>query len=325
MRWDACNGDADGLCALHQWRLARPAPDARLVTGPKRDIMLLERIPAGAGDEVTVFDVSLARNRIPLEAMLARGAKVRWFDHHRAGSAPLPAGLEATIDESPDLCTALIVDREIGGIHRAWALVGAFGDALGAVAVRMAGSLPLLAPQVAALRELGEALNYNAYGDSDADLLVPIPQVYETMRRYDDPFEMMHAERLFRGLAAEKHADLQRALLVGPARSLAGGTTWCLPDAAWARRVSGTLANRLASQDPNRAFAVVTPSLGAFKASLRVPRGHPWSAARFCSRYASGGGRALAAGIDRIEARDLEAFHADFAAIYAVPVSAASA
>lgn len=34
---DVFNGDADGLCALHQWRLAHPATNA-LVTGVKRDI-----------------------------------------------------------------------------------------------------------------------------------------------------------------------------------------------------------------------------------------------------------------------------------------------
>ena len=36
-RIDVCNGDADGLCAVLQWRLADPQP-ARLVTGLKRDI-----------------------------------------------------------------------------------------------------------------------------------------------------------------------------------------------------------------------------------------------------------------------------------------------
>jgi hypothetical protein len=40
---DCFNGDADGLCALHQLRLAEPA-ESELVTGVKRDIQLLERI-----------------------------------------------------------------------------------------------------------------------------------------------------------------------------------------------------------------------------------------------------------------------------------------
>ena len=59
---DVFNGDADGLCALQQLRLAEPA-DSVLVTGVKRDIALLERVSAGAGDLVTVLDVSLDTNR----------------------------------------------------------------------------------------------------------------------------------------------------------------------------------------------------------------------------------------------------------------------
>ena len=42
---DVCNGDADGRCAVLQWRLHHPAP-AALVTGLKREIELLERLYA---------------------------------------------------------------------------------------------------------------------------------------------------------------------------------------------------------------------------------------------------------------------------------------
>ena len=47
--YDVFNGDADGICALQQLRLAEPR-DAVLVTGVKRDIALLDRVPARAGD-----------------------------------------------------------------------------------------------------------------------------------------------------------------------------------------------------------------------------------------------------------------------------------
>ena len=55
---DVFNGDADGICALHQLRLAEPA-ESGLVTGPKRDIGLLARVTAQAGDRVTVLDIAL--------------------------------------------------------------------------------------------------------------------------------------------------------------------------------------------------------------------------------------------------------------------------
>ena len=52
--FDVFNGDADGLCALQQLRLAEPRA-ATLVTGVKRDIALLRRVPRVAGASVTVL------------------------------------------------------------------------------------------------------------------------------------------------------------------------------------------------------------------------------------------------------------------------------
>ncbi|UUZ72893.1 hypothetical protein LP415_05105 [Polaromonas sp. P1(28)-8] len=71
-RVDVCNGDADGLCAVLQWRLQTPAP-ATLVTGLKREIALLDRVQAMPGDELLVCDLSLQRNRTALLRLLAQG------------------------------------------------------------------------------------------------------------------------------------------------------------------------------------------------------------------------------------------------------------
>lgn len=48
------NGDADGICALHQLRLADPV-ESEIITGLKRDIALLEHVPAVDGDLVSVL------------------------------------------------------------------------------------------------------------------------------------------------------------------------------------------------------------------------------------------------------------------------------
>lgn len=122
-RFVVFNGDADGLCAVVQWRLHAPGP-AEAVTGLKRDIALLHRVAAGAGDEVDVFDISMQHNRRGLMCLLDRGVRVRYFDHHAAGHVPAHPGLEAHIDESTDVCNSLLVDRYLHGAHRAWALVG---------------------------------------------------------------------------------------------------------------------------------------------------------------------------------------------------------
>src|SRR5947207_2402070 len=84
----AFNGDADGLCALQQLRLAEPGAEPQLVTGPKRHTRLLSGMSAAAGDEVTVLDVSFHANRDDVLRLLEAGARVRYFDHHHAGELP---------------------------------------------------------------------------------------------------------------------------------------------------------------------------------------------------------------------------------------------
>ena len=54
--YDVFNGDADGLCALIQWRLVKPR-ESELVTGIKRDINLMTKLPNEEVKQINVFDV----------------------------------------------------------------------------------------------------------------------------------------------------------------------------------------------------------------------------------------------------------------------------
>jgi len=311
--FDVFNGDADGICALHQLRLADPV-DSELVTGLKRDIALLDSVDARSGDIVTVLDLSLERNRAALVALLERGAHVRYFDHHYAGEIPRHPDLEAAIDDSRAACTSALIDRHLGGRFRAWAVVGAFGDEVPDVAMDLAKRLGLDAARLAALRELGVSINYNAYGSSAADVLVHPRELYRIVSHYEDPFEMIARERTVEQLAARRRADLEQALAVAPARAAANADAYVLPEAAWSRRVIGTFANRLAAERPERAHAVLAPSDGgAYVVSVRAPRTGAGSASEFCRRYSSGGGRAAAGGIDRLEATRVAGFLDEFA------------
>ncbi|MGI9301396.1 MAG: acetyltransferase, partial [Gammaproteobacteria bacterium] len=161
--FDVFNGDADGICALHQLRLAAPR-DSELVTGVKRDIDLLKRVEAGEGDCVTVLDISLDKNREALERLLDRGANVLYFDHHFPGGVPEHANLDATIDTAAGVCTSLLVDDYLEGRYRAWAIAAAFGDNLDDVARDVANDAGLTTVRQTQLRELGIYINYNAYG-----------------------------------------------------------------------------------------------------------------------------------------------------------------
>jgi hypothetical protein len=306
--FDVFNGDADGICALHQLRLADPI-DSILVTGLKHDVALLERVPARQGDVVTVLDLSLDRNRAGLEALLARGVHVRYFDHHYAGDIPASDDLEPIIDTQGGWCTSALVDRHIGGRFRAWAVVGAFGDQLDALAARLAQSLALDAAALEALRGLGRTLNYNAYGVSDADVALPPRAAYRLVHAHADPFELIAREPIIAGLARQRRMDLENAFAVPALRRRPGCDVYLLPDAPWSRRVSGELANRLILAEPHRAHLVVTPlGAGEYGASVRSPRGRAPAAVDFCRGFPTGGGRGEAAGIERVGRGNLQGF-----------------
>ena len=125
--FDVFNGDADGILSLVQLRLSDPRPKAKLVTGRKRDIKLLDRVNAKKGNAVTVLDISMKSNADDLRRILDAGADVFYVDHHNAGDIPTHPNLYAIIDTSPEICTAMLVDDCLEGAHRAWAVTAAFG------------------------------------------------------------------------------------------------------------------------------------------------------------------------------------------------------
>lgn len=315
MHYDVFNGDADGLCALQQLRLATPL-DAQLVTGAKRDIALLERpelARASDGDRLTVLDISLDRNRAALERLLARGVQVAWFDHHFAGDVPVHPALHAKIDTAADVCTSILVDRHLGGRFRPWAVAAAFGDGLADAALALARTLALNDADVARLRALGEALNYNGYGESEADLTIHPAALYQQMRGAHDPLRFAAEAPIVLRLIDAMRSDLDNARALTPRHEDAGSVAYLLPDAAWSRRVSGTFAHRLAAESPQRAHAVLTPDRrGGYTVSVRAPRARPLGADSLCREF-GGGGRSGAAGIDHLPAGALADFIARFA------------
>ena len=312
-RFDVCNGDADGLCAVVQWRLHDPSP-ATLVTGLKRDIALLDRVQASAGDEVLVCDVAMQRNAQALRRLLELGARVRYFDHHAQGEVPQHPLLEAHLDLGAEVCSSVLMDRYLQGEHRAWAAVGAYGDNLAPVADRLCDDLKLGAEQRARLRRLGEAINYNAYGDVESDVHIAPAKLYEILIEYADPLELLARETIADELDRLRRDDLQHAADIAPRRLDAHASVLLLPDAAWSRRVIGVVANELANANPQRAHAVLKPrDVHGWVVSVRAPLAAPQGADALCQRF-GGAGRAAAAGIDHLPAADVDRFIEEFAA-----------
>ena len=314
--FDVFNGDADGLCALLQLRLAFPR-EATLVTGVKRDISLLERVPLVRGASVTVLDISLERNRDALLALLNGGARVAYFDHHFAGQIPQHAGLVAHIDGAVDVCTSMLVDRHVGGVQRSWAIAGAFGDNLDEAAQRMAASLALRDAQIEALQDLGQCLNYNAYGEREQDLFVAPAALYQLLLSHRDPFLFIEREPVLDTIRRGRRADLALAMALEPSVACDGGQVFLLPDAPWSRRVRGDFANTLSRRAAGNAYALLTPDgHGDYVVSVRAAPGRPQGADALCRQFPGGGGRVAAAGIDRLAPHRLADFVRAFSQSY---------
>jgi hypothetical protein len=310
---DVFNGDADGICALHQLRLAEPRPEARLVTGVKRDIRLLEKIRDVRNTDITVLDISLDRNRNALERLLAERNTVLYIDHHFSGPVPESGNLTPHIDPSPRTCTSLIVDGLLQGRHRAWAVAGAFGDNLDKAASGAADTLGLDAEAVRKLREIGILMNYNGYGASPADLYFLPDELYRQVREFEDPFAFHAESPALKTLRKGYDNDMARATEISPTRESSLGRMYTFPAEPWARRVVGVFSNKLARERPDMAHCLlIANSDTTLRISVRAPLNNRTGADELCRQFPSGGGRAAAAGINNLPCEQLEQFHSAF-------------
>ncbi len=309
MYFDIFNGDADGILALHQFRLHTPQPDATLVTGVKRDIKLLNKIQEVHNNNITVFDISLDSNRDALLPLLDQNNDITYFDHHFAGDIPETERLTAHIDPSPAVCTSLIVDQLLEGKYRAWAVAAAFGDNLHDSAQEAAHDLALSTKQLAGLRELGELLNYNGYGADISDLHFSPDVLYQALHPYEDPFSFLAESP---DLATLRQGFKEDMILAMEQKEMAPGKrnrVYTFPNAPWARRVAGVFSNLRAREKKNAAHALIVENDDTtLRISVRAPLNNKINADSLCLSFPTGGGRKAAAGINNLPADMLEAF-----------------
>lgn len=306
--FDVFNGDADGICALHQLRLAEPR-ESMLVTGVKRDINLLKRVDARTGDSATVLDISLDKNRDDLHRLLQAGVAVSYFDHHFAGEIPESPDLTARIDTDGNVCTGLIVSRFLDDAFLPWAVTALFGDNLHEAARSAASPLGLDATQLDRLETLGTLLNYNGYGSTLDDLYFPPDQLYRKIQPYADPLEFIASDETFQVLSDGFESDMTRARSIRPVLETARCAAFVFPNEPFSRRVSGVYSNELARENPGRAHALASllPS-GDYLVSVRAPLETKTGADELCRRFPTGGGRKAAAGINELPGAQLQAF-----------------
>jgi len=316
--FDVFNGDADGICALHQLRLANPC-ESTLITGVKRDISLLKQVQAQAGDAVTVLDVSLDKNRDALLHILEQGASVHYVDHHFAGDIPDATRLNAHINMDANVCTSLLVNDELKGAYLPWAVTAAFGDNLFDAAEAAATPLKLNASQLQALQQLGTLINYNGYGTSLDDLYFPPATLYQALSSYENPFDFIAQSDAYQVLKQGYADDMKYAENLVVHTETSSNAVFMLPDEAWTRRVSGVYGNLLARQHPNRAHALITTLADStYRISVRAPLNNKIGADELCMQFPTGGGRKAAAGINALPEAQLKAFIEAFQQQYQV-------
>ena len=305
---DVFNGDADGICALHQLRLANPVTST-LITGVKRDIALVKQVQSKAGDEVTVLDISFDKNRDEVLRVLDTGASVLYFDHHFTGDIPEHKNLTVNIDTDANVCSSLLVNDYLNNQFLAWAVTAAYGDNLFTAAEEAAKPLNLSNEQLEQLKELGTCINYNGYGATLNDLIYTPTDLYALIKPYVDPFDFINNEAGYKQLRDGYYNDVNKAEQISAEYLSDSHALFILPNEKWARRVSGVFANSLAQQFPVRAHAMLTEqSDGGYLVSVRAPLENKTGADELCRQFPTGGGRKAAAGINKLPADQMLAF-----------------
>lgn len=306
---DVFNGDADGILSLLQLRLAKPK-DSVLITGVKRDIALLQQIDVNqvnSATEITVLDISMAKNEKPLIDLCEQGAQVFYADHHLAPEIPAYSNLKAHIHLDADICTGLIINNQLKGQFQPWAIAAAFGDNLQNKAKQLAIKTGLTESQSLLLKEFGELTNYNGYGRSISDLHFAPDELFLELLPYESPFDCFNNSDVFAKLKQGYADDLANAqqgtVLVDNdiVKAIA------LKNDTGSHRISGSFANMLANESPDKAHLILTElDNNDYLVSLRAPLNNKQGAASVCSQFATGGGREAAAGINRLPQHQVE-------------------
>ena len=309
MNYDIFNGDADGIIALIQLRLANPI-ESQLVTGVKRDIKLVGNIKPQQGAKVTILDISMEKNIEAVNRALMAGASVFYADHHRSGKVPEHQNFDAHIDLDANTCTALIIDQLLSGKYHAWAITAAYGDNLIAKADELAHKAGYSLEQAAQLKELGTLINYNGYGATISDLHFDPAVLYKALLAYPSPFDVIADQGSpFYTLQKAYQEDISKALAISERHQSESLSVFELPNEAWSRRISGVYGNLLANQKPTSAHAVLTKNTdNSYLVSLRAPLNNKQGAGDICSQFETGGGRAAAAGINVLPNKQLLQF-----------------
>ena len=123
------------------------------------------------------------------------------------------------------------------GVHRSWAIVASFGDNLHSPALKLADSLKLDTKETEKLREMGELINYNSYGETKEDLYYSPESLYRAIHTFSEPLEFFHSSGELVKLREGFLNDMELAEAIFPEMDCNAGRIFLFPNEAWCRRV----------------------------------------------------------------------------------------
>lgn len=305
IHYDIFNGDADGIVSLHQYRMHFPVKNTQLVTGVKRDVELLRHMKYVKHSRLTVFDISHKTNESYVDAILNNNNRITWFDHHQAGVYYPSNMFRLTFDTDPNVCTNMLVDSYVDGLYRPWTIVGAFGDNLHEQADKLNPGFS--DRNMGYLKEVGETLNYNGYGNTENDLNFHPKDVYLDLSKYDSPFDYRNKSEVYDTIHNQKCIDKHELSNSEVLYEGNAGKVVLLPRSDASVRYSGIYSNQLVTDNPLLAFLILTTvDENHYRVSIRSPKTRPTGADVLASNFETGGGRAKAAGINMLHKSKLK-------------------
>jgi len=301
------NGDADGICSALQFLLSTYNVKAAY-TGVKRDQNLLRYGVSLKQENILVFDIELEKAKDSLKQVLDNKCSVTWFDHHGNNKEKdfcHYLNFHAFINNSKDTNTSLIVNKFLNKPELLkWAIVGLFGDNIDDIALHYVKELNLSHEELCILSSLGKLINYNSYGQKLEDLIIDPLNILNTAKSYIDPIVFYYNTGIIHKLKKHSTEDFHLAL-----SCYKGENIVFLPNASWSFRVYGILGNYLANTYKQNAFAILVEIDDSnFLVSVRAPLCTAVGAGNLCRKFATGGGRERAGGINKLNKDSLEQF-----------------
>ena len=314
--YDFFNGDADGIISLHQYRMHHPQ-NSEVFTGVKRDVKLLRHCVDIHSSKFTVFDISLLSNKDYVDKILSNGNTIRWFDHHEPGDIELGENFEIFVNADPNCCTNILVDKFLEGLYRPWTICGAYGDNLHEQAEKLNPNFS--SENMRKLKEIGETLNYNGYGNKESDLTVHPKDVYLDIKNYESPFQYRKKSEVYNKIFTQMKSDESELSSSEIIHDSDIGKVILLPNSTASIRYSGIYSNQQTTNSPNKAFAILTlVGDDNYRISIRSPKNNPYGASKLALQFPTGGGREKAAGINELPINQLKNFIEKFEKVYDV-------